>query len=530
MGRNDIHRLQPPLGQPIVIGFDCPEFSSFRFLEANFQGASTTIHRAFSIARMSNCHTLVIEPIRAIGLLEDDNVELAKYGGKCNAPILRMSFWKTPFHSNMTAEDLCDNEIVGYIIIKKDSGNSFQNGKMVSVDRWYIFEGVFEQTMQMECYIASLTTYKVAIGSKVCTVNGVLYCQQNSINKCCVQVALRSLLSLMMPDNDISYKTINNYAKFIPSEGSPMPGSGLSLSHIHNVLSEVGVKYDEYNVDAKVTGYSYQKCVYDGVESGIGSLLFIRCGNNDSSNHVFPVYGHTFNSNTWVPDADTSYFMMGKGVGYMPSDLWTDDFLIHDDNFGCNFSIPRKHIAEEKAFWAISLHKLGDSLSPRVAEGASLFILSFWANFLDSSNIWNRQIIQLLPKEPSEFIQPRFVFRTVSISKEEYLVYISNEKDGKNNFEMEALKVALDSMELPHRFLVVELSLPQLFSANKRKIGEFIFDASKSTGDNVELTATDAFCFGRMPGEYLYFNYNSSDRVLIRRKSKLVDHMKLLNT
>lgn len=527
MGQSDTHRLQPPLAPPIVLGFDRPGFSSFRFLGANFPRASTTIHRAFSVARMANCHTLVIEVIRAIGLLEDDNLELMKYGGKCGNPILRISFWKTPFHDNMTVEELCEHDIVGYLIIKNDTGTGIQSGRTFHVDGWYIFEGVFEQMSHMEHYITPLSSYNVAIGSKVCTVKGVLYCQQNSINKCCAQVALRSLLSRIMPNNDISYKTINEYAKFVSSNDSPMPGSGLSLPQIYNVLAAVGITYDEYNLDAKVPGYSYQKCVYDGVESGIGSLLFIRYGDNDSTKHVFPVYGHTFNSNTWVPDAESSYFMMGKGVGYMPSDLWTDDFLAHDDNFGCNFCIPRKHIADDKAFWALSLHKPGDCLSPRIAECASLFILSFWTSFLDSTNIWNRQIIQLMPNVPSELIQPRFVFRTVTISRQEYLEYISKEKDGKGNSEADALKAAFDSMELPPRFLVVELSLPQLFPANKRKIGEFVFDASKSTGDNIVLTVTNAFCFGRMPGEYLYFDNQQSGRVLKRRKSKLVDHMKL---
>lgn len=527
MGLNDTHRLQPPVAQPTLLCFDCPRFSSFRFLNANFPKASTTIHRAFSVARMANCHTLVIEVIDAIGLLKEDNIELAMYGGKSNDLIFRISFWKTSFHDKMTVDALCEHDLVGYLIIKKDLGNGFQSGRTILFDEWYVFEGVFAQISQSEHYITPLTTYNVVIGSKVYALNGVLYCQQNAINKCCAQVALRSLLSRMMPDNDISYKTINNYAKFIPSEGSPMPGSGLSLSQIHDVLSEVGVKYDEYNLNTRVPGYYYQKCIYDGVESGIGSLLFLCYGDNGSTKHVLPVYGHTFNSNTWVPDAESSYFMMGNGVGYMPSDLWTDDFLAHDDNFGCNFSIPRKHIAEDNAFWVISLHKQGDCLSPRIAEGASLFILSVWSRSLDSTNIWNNQIVQLLPSVPNESIQPRFVFRTVSVSKADYLEYISKEIDGRGNKEAKSVLDALHTMDLPQRFLVVELSLPQLFPANKRKIGEFIFDVSKETGDDVALTVKNAFCFGRMPGEYLYPDKGGW---FMRRKSRIVDHTKLLNT
>ena len=530
MGINDTHRLQPPVVLPKVLGFDCPGFSSFRFLGANFPGASTAIHRAFSIARMANCHTLVIEAIKAIGLLEEDNIELAKYGGENKDLILRISFWTTPFRDNMTVEALREHDLVGYIIVKRDIGYGFQSGNRFLVNDWYVFEGVFEQASKTEHYIAPLSSYNVAIGSKVYTINGVLYCQQNSINKCCAHVALRSLLSRVMPDNDISYTEINKYAKFVQSKDTPIPGSGLSLANIHNVLSEVGVQYDEYDLNTKVPGYSYQKCVYDGVESGIGSLLFICYGKDDSSKHVLPVYGHTFNSNTWVPDAEASYFMMGNGVGYMPSDLWTDDFLMHDDNFGCNFTIPRKHIADDKAFWAIALHKLGDYLSPRIAEAASLAIVSAWAGSLDSTNIWNQQIIRLLPTIPDGSIQPRFVFRTVSITREEYLSYIGREKDGKGNTEASVIVTAFTSMSLPNKLMVVELSLPQLFPANKRKIGEFVFDAGKNSNNDLMATIYSAFCFGRMPGEYLYLSKSSAGRTLMRRKSKLVDHTKLFYT
>ena len=530
MGQNDIHRLQPPLAPPIVLGFDCPGFSSFRFLGTNFQGASTTIHRAFSIARIANCHTLVIEAIKAVGLIEEDNLELAAYGGRCDNLILRISFWRTQFCERMTVDNLLEDDLFGYLIIKKDVGLGFQSGEWFSVDRWYVFEGVFRQTTQAEQYIVPISSYNVAIGSKVCNLKGVLYCQQNSINKCCAHVALRSLLSRVMPGNDIGYETINNYAEFVPDEKCPIPGAGMSLPHIHNVLEKVGIKYDEYDLANKVPGYTYQKCVYDGVESGIGSLLFIHCGEDCSSNHVFPVFGHTFNCNTWVPDAESSYFMMGKGVGYMPSDLWTDDFLVHDDNFGCNFCVPRKHIADDKVFWAIALHKQGDCLSPRMAEAATLVIVSAWAGSLDPTNIWNEQIIRLLPEVPNASIQPRFVLRTVTISCKEYFSYIISTKDGRGNSEAPALIKAFSSMSLPDRLMVVELSLPQLFPANKRKIGEFVFDAGETASEDILLTINNTFCFGRMPGEYLYYNDSPTGKVLMRRKSKLTDHTKLLYT
>ena len=529
MGSSDIHRLQESIAEPLLIGFDCPEFSSFRFLEEHFPNASPAVHRTFSIARMVGCHTLAIEIINPIGLLAEDNEELCKYGGKCVDLIFRISFWRTIYSPDITAQSLKPDELIGYVIIKRDSGVCQQTNSFI--DRWYVFEALYRNECFAGCCIFAIGSYKVKVCSHECIINGVLYCQQNGINKCCAHVALRTLLSRIMPGSDISYKTINQYASFASSSGGFSPGAGLSLEQIRHVLGFSGICFEEYDSKFKSNDYSYQKCIYAGVESGIGSLLFIAYGGaKTTARHVLPVYGHTFSSNTWVPDADSSYFMMGDGVGYMPSDLWTGDFIAHDDNFGCNFCIPRKHIGDNNAYHAIALHKPGEKLNSVQAEKVSLYILSSWAPQLDANNIWNRQIIQLLPHDSDHKISPRFVFRTVTVTAKEYIDEIAREPDGKGNVESQSVISDFSLMRLPERLMVVELSLPQLFPANKHKIGEFVFDATQSVEVDVWKVVNIAFCFGRMPGEYLYFENKPSGRVLMRRKSKLVDHTKLLYT
>ena len=77
----DAHRIQPPLTKPLIYCFDCPVFSSFRYLLEKFNLASRPIHRAFSIARTMGCHTMVMEEIQAIGILDDDNQEVKLLGG-----------------------------------------------------------------------------------------------------------------------------------------------------------------------------------------------------------------------------------------------------------------------------------------------------------------------------------------------------------------------------------------------------------------------------------------------------------------
>ena len=57
----------------------------------------------------------------------------------------------------------------------------------------------------------------------------------------------------------------------------------------------------------------YQKVVYSGVESGSGALLaFTMAGLRTSDvGHIVPVFGHTFNEDTWAPNAEGDYFRVG---------------------------------------------------------------------------------------------------------------------------------------------------------------------------------------------------------------------------
>ena len=55
-----------------------------------------------------------------------------------------------------------------------------------------------------------------------------------------------------------------------------------------------------------------------------------------SVDHAIPIFGHTFNNDTWVADADATYFELSKDVGYMRSDSWLGNFIVHDDNHGPN--------------------------------------------------------------------------------------------------------------------------------------------------------------------------------------------------
>jgi len=57
--------------------------------------------------------------------------------------------------------------------------------------------------------------------------------------------------------------------------------------------------------------------------------------------------------------------------------------------------------------------------------------------------------------------------------------------------------------EMPSSVWAVEVSTPQLFPANERKLGEIVLDATQELNMHDESSINDVFLFARLPGIYL---------------------------
>ncbi len=220
----------------------------------------------------------------------------------------------------------------------------------------------------------------------------------------------------------------------------------------------------------------FQKYVYAGIESGGGSLLGFEMsgpGLPESRRHIIPFYGHTFNQDTWVPEAETAYFHIGENVGYIPSESWTSSFLGHDDNFGSNFCIPRLYLQPEQVRYAVELFQPGVQYSGVIAEALALaFLYSVIPNIQPGGNRWLERL-----RVWTE--QQRAVLRARSITSMEYFNHLQTLQDWDGNFENPAFYDLLRD-RLPDVLWMVEVSTPQLFPANERKLGEIILDAGRT--------------------------------------------------
>lgn len=497
-----------------------PPFSFFDFIEKNF-GHCDSIRRIFSLARSFQANTLIFEYILPVGIIEEENNEILKFfPDYTNDGLFKLSFWKKEITED-NIDKICSDDLIGYSIIKRDVVPS------IGRDRWHIFEAVFLKYPHKHNYIPYPHTYRLKVANTLLEINGLLYCQQNQLNKSCAQVALRSILSRILPEGDISYNRINEIADTL--NPGFIPHNGLSVPQLRGVLTELGIKFNDIDYtffdEEMLKELPYQKYAYAGLESGCGALLGFRLagrGLQEEAKHIIPIYGHTFNKDTWVPNAEIAYFRIGEGVGYIPSESWTSSFLGHDDNFGPNYCIPRLYIENDKVDYVVEIFKPGISYSGVQAEAIALNILySILPEIPGSDNKWLLRLIAWTEMQ-------KIVFRAVAISTDEYISHLSTITDWDNNNESPELCEFL-AKEMPSHLWIIEISTPQLFPANERKVGEIVLDATQPLNVDEGSMVYNVFIFARLPGIYMFGgDISNGNPQFTPILSKIISHTDLI--
>ena len=140
----------------------------------------------------------------------DENQEISTYVKDHQMTGLkRLSFWNCSFKRKIALKSKTDSDLIGYAILKKDCVPSR------NYNRWHIFEAVFSKYPHRHNCVPRISPNEIEIGGYVFRIDGVLYCQQNTLNKSCAHVALRSLLSRRLDSGDISYSKLNNLARSV---------------------------------------------------------------------------------------------------------------------------------------------------------------------------------------------------------------------------------------------------------------------------------------------------------------------------
>lgn len=523
MNQRELHRTQAPIDVPRFCSFSQP-FSSFDFIENNFLNAAQSINRCFSLARSKKCVSFSIESIRPIGILASENEEIARYGG-CSSPIInRLVFYKSPVMSLEDLSKCVEGDVLGYAIIKADGPNASQC-------RSYVFESVFLKYEHQHNCVHRSGEYSFAVGEIPLKIKGVLYCQQNGCNKACAHVALRSLISRYVPGCDVEYAELNDIAARVCPNEVYNPANGLNAAQIEAILSVYGLKaegvdylQDGGHEDSFMRDFPYRKFLYAGVEAGIGGLLGFNCGGD--RRHIIPVFGHTFNKDTWASDAESAYFRVGSGLCYMPSDLWTSSFIAHDDNFGSDFCIPRLYVEPKQVDYVAGIFPTEIQLSSGDAEAIAIGLLPDLVKEMDLNNPWQKRLAEAFPST-SYGARPKIVLRSLLITQDDYFARLKNIIDWSRNSERPDILEFFLQLAWPRRFWMVEVSLQQLFPANEAKLGEFLLDAMRPVDLTDQTPGLSSFLFARLPGAYFFRDGASVGSGFFRINSRLCSHVEL---
>lgn len=114
------------------------------------------------------------------------------------------------------------------------------------------------------------------------------------------------------------------------------------------------------------------------------------------------------------------------------------------------------------------------------------------------------------------------VFRTVLLSRQQYVKHSEALHDWSNGRLTQRQQTLLRD-GLPPRFWMVEVSLPNLFTANKRKLGELLFDVRTPRRRDPLL---GCWVGGRLPGVF-YVPAAARDTVPVPEPSAIEGHVEL---
>lgn len=472
-------------------------FSNFLFIDQRYD-SDPVMRRIFSLARKLNYKSLLIEKIDEAdcNLLAEENAALQlRRSDFLSSEVHRISFFRNSVDSSQF--DFC-----GYVVFKRDR---FSGTPVLAT---HVYESVMKPPRQEHenNFIHCKQTYSVNTTLGQFSISGVLYAQQNDLTFVCAHVGLRSVLSCVLPEGDISYAHINALAG-IDHKTRVLGGGlgGMGPDDFERVFNGLNIHFTKLVHEPKqqlILPTDFQQELYGFIESGYPALMGFELdvptpGPDGQPRHAIPVFGHTFNEDTWIPDAQRNYF--SKRHGYYPSENWLSTFIVHDDNFGPYFCLPRNFLKKDNFRIIYGLKPENTPLSAVEAEAIGYSFFDALAKNIPPRGVdwYDRFVI---------FSQHGLlVLRSLLVRKNVYLAHLASIRTQSGAaIETEVI----DSFRncLPEYFWMIEASAPELFAYSRRKFGEVLLVA-----DQAKPLNSSAMIAARLPGLVVIQNNQQFD-------------------
>lgn len=339
------------------------------------------------------------------------------------------------------------------------------------------------------------------------SITGTFFCQQNSLTSVCSHASLCMVLNNMESEAGIiTPEDINKIigVDHITKRFGPKANVEFTKKEFEAVLTKYGLTYEllDFIAHPKI---QYDDHIYNYIESRCSVLLVFNTDEN--TGHVVPILGHTLNSDLWSPEAEIAYSPMSRQDFLKSASAWVDHFIINDDNFGMYLCLPvatlkRATLPKDdpnfRANHAIAVIPADVTTLPTEARWASSILMIDIMQWCQNNNLpLNKWPLLILKKI---FDAKPIVIRTFLVTKEDYSKSLE-ETDFENiSFSMEDKQQL--TANLPTRFWLSEITLPDLYTANKSKIIDFFYKC-----DNPKLEESnqisDRWIQMRLPGRLI---------------------------
>lgn len=489
-------------------------FSNFDFIEDNY-GDFLPLRRIFSQVRQHDGKILIKEIINESEDIHQENEDLNSIYpdfSSSSSELHRLSFFKKKINSHESISSLSNEDFIGYAIIKLDSSKHYNNTR--------IYESVMRSSAHENNFIKGEQNWHCKVYDKEFDIRGYLYAQQNGETCKCAHVALRTAAARFHKDSDMTYREMNVLSKeFRRKNGiTDRPKNTLYVQEIIYILKNIGASYfcGNYHELNSLSVEPFQKYIYGSIEYGYPAIVVFKTL-RPGDLHAIPVFGHTFNEDTWAQRAESSYFTIGKETTYLPSESWVSMYIAHDDNWGSNYCIPRHYlytqkvcdelepdpvfceIEEECVSYVIGTMPKEVKVDPIDAEAIGIDYFKMILPKLSGKHKWAKRLKYIYKCN-------QLVLRPVLISTNEYLDHLQEirgwEPSEKIDDDWFVILPNLFQKLKKQRLWMIELSIPDLFSTNQRKVGEVILNAEVKAKEERDFAN---FLLARLPGDFYFY-------------------------
>jgi hypothetical protein len=467
--------------------------NTFSHEEKEGKYISIAFHRLCTLMRKMDVGSVIIEDITP----DDDIVQeecdaLCKYYNKdIKIEINRFTFLLDNISSYEKIKDPDIIFLASAIIINfqtpDEEWRTYLYSAIVTIPKRYdIKEKKHTPLLNNYVHIFHTFTCEVTIDDRNVfqfQITGTFFCQQNSITSVCAHASLcmtiNNMGAVIITPEDINKKIGINHIDNRLDEKAP----GLNASQINKVLESYGLTFTWMDFFEN-PNVEYDEYIYRFLESRCPVILAFSTA---TMFHVVPVIGHTLNTDIWRPEAEFAYKRDLGRLNYKSSAAWVDHFIIHDDNFGMYFCLPvgalkrvtlPKYDSIFRTYQAVAIIPSSLKTPAWEAEWASLIVIRDKLKKISERSLpideWSIRVL----KSESIYSPRPVIVRTLFLKKDDYKKSL-NDKDFKGNRYSENEKKQL-LKNLPDLFWMSEITIQDLYTANKTKIIDFFYTCDKA--------------------------------------------------